>query len=178
VSASSEARTYASVVFETAIKDWLSGLEVTAGVLHHSPELVRMLTDQTKSFEARQAALLPLLPESTPKPVRNFVLGMLANGDIALIEEVVSELRDMAASAGGPRPTVAEVTAAVELTPTERTSIEERLVEQFGTGLEFTFKVDPAILGGLVIRVGDKLLDNSVASRMAALRQSLGVSSR
>jgi F0F1-type ATP synthase delta subunit len=70
------------------------------------------------------------------------------------------------------------VTAAIELTPAERSAIEERLVEQFGAGLEFTFKVDPAILGGLVIRVGDKLLDNSVASRMAALRQSLGVASR
>ena len=94
MSASGEARTYASVVFETAIKDSLSGLELMAGVLHRSPELVRMLTDQTKSFEARQAALLPLLPESTPKLVRNFVLGMLANGDIALIDDVVSELRD------------------------------------------------------------------------------------
>ena len=73
---------------------------------------------------------------------------------------------------------MAEVTAAVELTPAERSAIEERLVEQFGAGLEFTFKVDPAILGGLIIRVGDKLLDNSVASRMAALRQSMGVASR
>ena len=84
----------------------------------------------------------------------------------------------MAGSAGGPRPIVAEVTAAVELSPAERSAIEERLVEQFGSGLEFTFKVDPIILGGLVIRVGDKLLDNSVASRMAALRQSMGVASR
>ncbi len=178
MSASSEARTYASVVFETAIKDWLSGLESVAGIVHRSPDLLRKLTDQSKSFETRQAALLPLLPESTPKPVRNFVLGMLANGDIALLDDVVSELRELAASAGGPRPTLAEVTAAVELTPAERSAIEERLVGQFGAGLEFTFKVDPAILGGLVIRVGDKLLDNSVASRMAALRQSMGVASR
>ncbi len=89
MSASSEARTYASVVFETAIKDWLSGLESVAGIVHRSPDLLRKLSDQSKSFETRQAALLPLLPESTPKPVRNFVLGMLANGDIALLDDVV-----------------------------------------------------------------------------------------
>lgn len=178
MSASSEARTYASVVFETAIKDWLSGLEQTAGVIHRSPDLLRKLTDETKSFESRQAALLPLLPDSTSKPVRNFVLGMLANGDIALLDDVVAELRDLAASAGGPKPILAEVTTAIEMTPAERAAIEARLVEQFGAGLEFTFKVDPAILGGLVVRVGDKLLDSSVASRMAALRQSLGVVSR
>jgi F0F1-type ATP synthase delta subunit len=38
---------------------------------------------------------------------------------------------------------------------------------------EVTFRVDPAILGGLVIRVGDKVLDSSVAGRLEGLRQSL-----
>jgi F0F1-type ATP synthase delta subunit len=38
---------------------------------------------------------------------------------------------------------------------------------------DVAFRVDPAILGGLVIRVGDKVLDNSVASRLEGLRQSL-----
>ncbi|MCB0253985.1 MAG: F0F1 ATP synthase subunit delta [Anaerolineae bacterium] len=42
-------------------------------------------------------------------------------------------------------------------------------------GLDFRFNVDPDILGGLLIRVGDKLLDTSVASRLVAMRQSLGL---
>ena len=67
---------------------------------------------------------------------------------------------------GGPKAVVAEVTSAVELTSEERAAIEKRLVDQFGLGLDFRFNVDPDILGGLLIRVGDKLLDTSVASRL------------
>jgi F0F1-type ATP synthase delta subunit len=48
-------------------------------------------------------------------------------------------------------------------------------VARFGPNLEFQFRVDPEILGGVVIRVGDKLIDDSVRGRIEALRQSLGV---
>lgn len=175
MSASSKAQTYAKVVFETALKDWLTGLGQVSATLSRSPGLQVQLTDPSKSFEARQAMLLPLLPADMPKPVRNFLLGMLANGDLNLLGEVVSDLRTMTAAAGGPRAMPAEVTSAVELTHEERLAIQNRLQEQFGSGLDFKFTVNPSILGGLVIRVGDKLLDTSIASRMAALRQSLGV---
>jgi F0F1-type ATP synthase delta subunit len=46
-------------------------------------------------------------------------------------------------------------------------------VKQFGADLTFTFRVDPALLGGLRVRVGDSLMDTSVASRLTALRESL-----
>ena len=69
----------------------------------------------------------------------------------------------------------AEITSAVELTSEERLAIQNRLIEQHGANLEFKFIVNPTILGGLVVRVGDKLLDTSLSSRMAAWRHSLGV---
>jgi F-type H+-transporting ATPase subunit delta len=119
----------------------------------------------------------PLLPAAVPAPVRNFLYAMLANGDITLLDEVFDELNIMAAAAGGPRPVVAEITSAAELSNEERLAIQNRLTEQYGANLDFHFRVDPAIMGGLVVRVGDKLLDTSVASKMAALRQSMGRSS-
>jgi F-type H+-transporting ATPase subunit delta len=176
--ASSEAQTYARAVFEVALEDWLKGLQHVATTLDRSPGLVQSLTDETKGFEARQAALVAVLPEGVAKPIRNFLFGMLANGDMALLGDVISQLRQMASAGGGPQTTVAEVTSAVELTPEERSGIQQRLLDQHGAGLEFKFNVDPSILGGLVVRVGDKLLDDSVSSRLAALRQSLGVTSR
>lgn len=175
---SSEAQTYAKAVFEAAFEDWLKGLQHVATTLDRNPGLLKSLSDESKGFEARQATLATLLPEDAAKPLRNFLFGMLANGDMALLGDVVSQLRQMASTAGSPQTTLAEITSAVELTPEERLGIQQRLLDQFGMGLEFKFTVDPSILGGLVMRVGDKLLDNSVASRMAALRQSLGVSSR
>lgn len=175
---SSEAQTYARAVFDVAFEDWLKGLQHVATTLDRNPKLMQSLVDETKGFEARQATLVALLPEGMAKPIRNFLFGMLANGDMALLGDVVSQLRQMATVGGGPQTVAAEVTSAVELTAEERSGIEQRLRDQFGAGLEFKFSVDPSILGGLVIRVGDKLLDDSVSSRLAALRQSLGVVSR
>lgn len=173
----SKAQTYASVVFETALKDWLNGLGAAAKVLAESPGVRRKLADPTVNFKEKQDVLMALLPVTlnVPVPVRNFLLGMLANGDITLLDEVVDEIERLAKAAGGARAVPAEITSAVELTDEERQAIQNRLIEQYGANLEFKFIVDPAILGGLVVRVGDKLLDTSLSSRMAALRQTLGV---
>lgn len=62
----------------------------------------------------------------------------------------------------------AEVTSALPLTEAEKSSIKKSVNVE-----EVTFKVDPAILGGLVIRAGDQVLDDSVASQMIELRESL-----
>lgn len=175
MSASSEVQVYAKAAFETAIKDWLTNLEHIAGAIDRSPDLLKRLADEAGSFEVRQAVLTPLMRENIPAPVRNFAFGMLANGDIALLNAVVAELHSLGVTIGGPRAVVAEITSAVELTAEERAAIEKRLIDQFGLGLEFRFNVNPEIMGGLLIRVGDKLLDTSVASRLAAMRQSLGL---
>lgn len=61
-----------------------------------------------------------------------------------------------------------EVTSAVPLTDAEQAEVKRTLnLEQI------TFKVNPSILGGLIVRVGDKVVDSSVASRMTAMRDSL-----
>ena len=62
----------------------------------------------------------------------------------------------------------AEVTSALPLT-----SAEQETVKKNFDAKEITFKVDPAILGGLVVKIGDKVLDGSVAGKLEGLRQSL-----
>jgi F-type H+-transporting ATPase subunit b len=62
----------------------------------------------------------------------------------------------------------AEVTSALPLTKDEQQSVKKSVSVK-----EVTFKVDPSILGGLVIRVGDKVLDGSVAGKLEGLRQTL-----
>ncbi|MFZ2487278.1 MAG: ATP synthase F1 subunit delta [Anaerolineae bacterium] len=177
-SGSGAARTYANAVFEVAFGDWLKGLQNVATALDRNPNLMQTLTDASKGFEVKQTALVSLLPDDLAKPIRNFLFGMLANGDMALLPDVLSQLRRMVTPDNGQQAAVAEITSALELTEEERHGIEQRLREQFGAGLDYKFNVDPALLGGLVVRVGDKLVDDSIASRLAALRQSLGISSR
>ena len=67
----------------------------------------------------------------------------------------------------------AEVTRALPLTAGEKEVVKKDVLSQIGEQATVTFRVDPAILGGLVIRVGDKVLDGSVAGQLESLRQSL-----
>jgi F-type H+-transporting ATPase subunit b len=66
----------------------------------------------------------------------------------------------------------AEVTSALPLNPDEESTVRREVLSRVGAK-DVAFRVDPAILGGLVIRVGDKVLDNSVAGRLDGLRQNL-----
>jgi F-type H+-transporting ATPase subunit b len=67
----------------------------------------------------------------------------------------------------------AEVVSALPLNNEEQDVIRTEVVEKMGSGASISFRVDPTILGGLVIRVGDKVLDDSVSGKLQGLRQSL-----
>jgi len=66
----------------------------------------------------------------------------------------------------------AEVTSALPLTAEEETAVKKDVLAKSGAAA-VAFRVDPAILGGLVVKVGDKVLDGSVAGKLEGLRSSL-----
>jgi F-type H+-transporting ATPase subunit b len=72
----------------------------------------------------------------------------------------------------GFRGDSAEVTSALPLSAEEEAAVRQDVLSRVGAR-DVAFRVDPAILGGLVIRVGDKVMDNSVAGRLEGLRQNL-----
>lgn len=67
----------------------------------------------------------------------------------------------------------AEVTSALPLTAEEQEAVKKDVLAKMGKQATVAFRVDPSILGGLVIKVGDKVLDGSVAAQLEGLRQSL-----
>ncbi len=67
----------------------------------------------------------------------------------------------------------AEVTSALPLTPDEQEQVKKDIHAQKGGTVAVTFRVDPSILGGLILRVGDQVLDGSVAAQLSALQKSL-----
>jgi F-type H+-transporting ATPase subunit b len=67
----------------------------------------------------------------------------------------------------------AEVVSALPLTDDEQAIVKKDILSKMGTQIVVNFRVDPSILGGLVIHVGDKVLDGSVAGQLEVLRQSL-----
>jgi F-type H+-transporting ATPase subunit b len=94
----------------------------------------------------------------------------------ALIDEFFSGVRsgrvqllDEAEVAGAH----AEVTSALPLTPQEQETVKKDILSQMGNQATVAFRVDPSILGGLVVRVGDKVLDGSMSGRLEIMRQGL-----
>jgi len=67
----------------------------------------------------------------------------------------------------------AEVTSALPLSKEEQASIKHNVLDKIGSKGNIEFRVDPQILGGLVIRVGDRVLDGSVSGQLEGLRKSL-----
>jgi F-type H+-transporting ATPase subunit b len=67
----------------------------------------------------------------------------------------------------------AEVMSALPLTKKEQDAVKKDVVSQLGESATISFRVDPSILGGLVIRIGDKVLDGSVSGKLENLRQTL-----
>ena len=67
---------------------------------------------------------------------------------------------------------LAEITSALPLNQDEESLVRQEVLSKVGAK-DVAFRVDPSILGGLVIKVGDKVLDNSVAGRLEGLRQNL-----
>ena len=67
----------------------------------------------------------------------------------------------------------AEVTSALPLTPAEQEIVKKDVLSALGESASIVFRVDPTILGGLVVRVGDRVVDGSVEGQLQELRQSI-----
>ena len=93
-----------------------------------------------------------------------------------LIEEFFSGVKSgkvVVLEGASIRGASAEITSALPLTPAEAETVKRDLLAKIGSQATVTFRVDPNILGGLVVRVGDKVLDGSVSGQLETLRQSL-----
>lgn len=94
----------------------------------------------------------------------------------ALLEEFFSGVRNgkvVVLQGAELEGSAAEVTSALPLTEAEQAVVKKELVSVLGANPQIEFRVDPAILGGLVVRAGDRLVDGSVAGQLQNLRQSL-----
>ncbi|MBL7161954.1 MAG: F0F1 ATP synthase subunit B [Anaerolineales bacterium] len=95
----------------------------------------------------------------------------------ALINEFFSGVKDgkvLVLEGESLSGTSAEIISAVPLNDGEQGTIKKDVLVKVGEQATVTFRVDPSILGGLVLRIGDKVLDSSVAGQLEDLRQSLG----
>jgi F-type H+-transporting ATPase subunit delta len=164
------AQPYAQALFEQALEQYLAPLKTIAVALEQAG-VITQLDDPTLEFAQKQALVQPLWPTNTPAQVQNFVLLLASKNHMHLLNEIIADLdRYAKREALGTR---AKVTTAIPLTENEKSALETKLRAQFGQDLTFDYTIDASILGGLVVRIGDKVIDGSVAGKLAALQEKL-----
>jgi F-type H+-transporting ATPase subunit delta len=101
---------------------------------------------------------------------RDLVRGL---AEKAGLEELKASLEAVEAAGRRSSGDDAEVWTAVPLASQERDTLESRLKARYGDRIAIRYHVDPALMGGVVLRVGDKYIDGSLATRLGQLRQEL-----
>lgn len=111
-------------------------------------------------------AKLGMLPQ-----VRNFIAVVTRNGRAAHIHEIVQGYRTELQERQGIRQ--AEITTARELSEQERNTLLAGVGQLAGARIQASFKLDPSIVGGTVVRIGSTVYDGSVKGRLERLREEL-----
>lgn len=168
---SSQAVAYARAVYDVALAAWLRDLSTLRDNLRADSGARAILDDGGMGFEARQAVIDRMLPVGAGQDLRNFAYTLLSAGHLGLLDDTIVELRRLQRL--GPNVIVGHVTTAVPPTDEEKAAIERSLSERYGPDLDVAWNVDPAILGGIVVRVADAVTDDSLVSRLELLRTSL-----
>jgi F-type H+-transporting ATPase subunit delta len=100
--------------------------------------------------------------------VRNLVGVLIGNRRLAQLPQVAAAFGAQLAARRGQQ--VANVTTAHALSDTQRAQVSARLTEAGFSGVKLSEQVDPSILGGLIVRIGSRLYDNSIKSKLQRLQ--------
>ena len=166
---------YAQAVFDTAIEKgeldmWRADLNIIAATVRE-PTLAGILRSANLSPNQKMEAVsLRLVKVGTL--ALNFVRLLIEQDRMECIDEIVSEYERLL-DAHYLGVEYVEVTSAIPLEKEHEERIARRLAEIRGKQIRLNTQTDPNILGGLIIRIGDRVIDGSVRSKLLELKQSL-----
>ncbi len=128
------------------------------------PALSRILTDRAAPAAGKTALLDQLLAHRVSPVTAQLLRNHLTRPTVSNAETAIERLSEVASRRRGQ--SVAHVTAAAPLTAAQEQRLSEVLGRVYGRAIGLQVTVDPAVLGGLVIRVGDEVIDGSVLRRL------------
>jgi F-type H+-transporting ATPase subunit delta len=152
---------YARALYDGLIGDAQKALKAVAKQLGGAQGDSAMLEQQ----------VVAALPADAPREIRNFLITLARDGKLDLLPAVVQSFEQYGQS--NARPLTGEVISAIELDETQRSKILSDLRARYGDRLEVRFSVDPSLIGGLIVRIGDQVLDNSLRARLSAVQRSM-----
>lgn len=135
------------------------------------PDLQRALADPAAGDSQRAALVDALVGGKVHQVTERLLSASLTGARARHAEQVVAELSDLAALRR--ERSIAAITASVALTDEQEQRLVDSLSRIYNRRISLQISLDPDLLGGLVVRVGDEIIDGSTRFRLAAARQRL-----
>lgn len=179
-SMSGAAGRYASAIFElgrdaNALESLESELGALKSLIADSDDLSRVVHSPAYGRDDQASAMKAILDKMGAADLtRNFVGLMASKGRLGALPAAIEGFSEMVAEHRGE--TVAEVISAKELTDAQREKLASNLKSSFGKDVKIDASVDPSLLGGLVVKVGSRMIDSSLKTKLAGLHLTMKAS--
>jgi len=170
------ARPYALAAFRQAseegrVDDWSAMIELLMRVTGDAT-MKGLIANPRVRREQLAALIIEVCGERLTATGRNLVRVLAHNGRLDLVAAIGEQFEQQRARAQGRNQV--EVRSAYELTESERTTITAALVQRLGGDVELSEELDPGLIGGVVIRAGDLVIDASLRGRLDQFALALG----
>lgn len=171
------AERYATAVFDLAqdgkdVKALETDVAALETAMNDSADLRNLLTSPLYSREEQGAAITAIAKKMELSQITANVLALLASKRrLFVLPQLVRVLQDKLAEARGE--VTAEVTSAKSLTKAQTEKLAKTLKAQLGKSVTIKETVDESIIGGLIVKVGSKMIDTSIASKLNALQNTM-----
>jgi F-type H+-transporting ATPase subunit delta len=170
------ARNYAEALLSLArkagdLEGWGVLISAVADAILREQRLQYFLSAPQISASDKKAVLTKAFEGELPRPMVRFLEKLVDNRRQTLIPAVAIEYGNLVDEATGR--VHAQVTVSRETSELDRAAIAARLSEKLGKTVVPHVHVNPAILGGVIVRIGDQVMDGSVRKRLSTLRGRL-----
>ncbi|MGV1015457.1 MAG: F0F1 ATP synthase subunit delta [Methyloceanibacter sp.] len=157
---------------EGALDQVAADLDRFGQALDASKDLTRLVKSPAFSAGEQAKALAPVLDQlDIGGLTKNFLLLLAKNRRLFAIPDMISAFRAMLARERGE--TSASITTAAKLTDTQITALKQALTAVLGKNVMLEERVDPALLGGLVVKIGSRMIDTSLRTRLNSLKVAM-----
>lgn len=171
------AHRYASALFELAreenqLQDVERGVATLRQLIDESEDLRRLIRSPVFSAEEQSRAMAAVMERAgVTGLVANFMRLVARNRRLFAAPEMLKTFDAILAAHRGE--VVAEVTSAEPLSEAQLAALREALTEKSGGTVKLETRVDPTLIGGLVVRLGSRMVDTSVRTRLQGLRNAM-----
>lgn len=170
------ARPYANAVYDTArennaLDSWSDALANLANVIGDS-QMSELLDNPELGKIQKGELVVQVLGDKLTEQQQNLVKLMAENGRLKLMPDVVEQFE--VARAKAENKIDAEVISAFELTAEQTNELVNTLKNKLGCDITLTTTIDESLIGGVVIKAGDTIIDASMKSQLDSLALSLG----